>query len=152
MNRLTAFVCLLCLMRGGTPLVAQEGAPRPPILVQGAMTSETEMLVGLLEQPRLEQVGTWSFWHGTIDGYPIVVSKTNKGMSNAAAATALAIERFHPAAIVNEGTSGGHDPALHLYDIVLGASAVNIGAFRSPFREKGRGTNPIQWMPLNRSA
>ena len=149
MKRLTAFVCLLCLMSGGAPLVAQESAQRPPILVQGAMTSETELLVGLLEQPRHEQVGTWSFWHGTIDGYPVVVSKTNKGMSNAAAATALAIERFHPVAIVNEGTSGGHDPDLHVYDIVLGRASLNVGAFRAMYRKLGDGSRPLEWVPLD---
>ena len=56
MSRLTALVCLVCLMSGDTPLVAQESAPRPPILVQGAMTSETELLVGLLEQPDRKSV------------------------------------------------------------------------------------------------
>ena len=148
MNRLTSFVCLVCFMSGGT-LVAQESATRPPILVQGAMTSETELLVGLLEQPRLEQVGAWSFWHGTIDGYPVVVSKTNKGMSNAAAATALAIERFHPVAIVNEGTSGGHDPDLHVYDIVIGRASLNVGAFRAMYRKLGDGSRPLEWVPLD---
>ncbi|MEQ1910253.1 MAG: 5'-methylthioadenosine nucleosidase, partial [Vicinamibacterales bacterium] len=136
-------------MTGGKPLDAQESVPRPPILVQGAMTSETEVLVGLLEQPRLEQVGTWSFWHGTIDGYPVVVSKTNKGMSNAAAATALAIERFHPVAIVNEGTSGGHDPDLHVYDIVIGRASLNVGAFRAMYRKLGEGSRPLEWVPLD---
>lgn len=149
MNRLFAFVCLLFVMGGSRPLVAQESASRSPVLVQGAMASETEMLVGLLEQRRLEQVGSWSFWHGTIDGYPVIVSRTNKGMSNAAAATALAIERFHPAAIVNEGTSGGHDPDLHVYDIVIGRASLNVGAFRATYRKLGDGSRPLEWVPLD---
>jgi len=122
---------------------------RDPILIQGAMPSETDALVARLEHVTVERAGGWTFWRGEVDGYPVIVSRTLKGMENAAAATAIAAERFHPIAIINQGTSGGHDPALHLYDIVLGASAVNIGAFRTPFKEKGQGTNPLQWMPLN---
>src|SRR5262245_37061410 len=120
-----------------------------PIVIQGAMPSETDALVARLERVTIERAGGWTFWRGEVDGYPVIVSRTLKGMENAGAATAIAVERFHPVAIINQGTSGGHDPGLHLYDIVLGASAVNIGAFRSPFREKGKGTNPLEWMPLN---
>lgn len=136
-----------CVLMVTLPAFAQAG--RPPVLVQGAMVSETERLVALLEQPRLEQVGTWSFWHGTIDGYPVIVSRTNKGMSNAAAATVLGIERFHPVAVFNQGTSGGHDPDLHVYDIVLGTSSLNVGAFRAMFRKRGDGSRPLEWVPLD---
>lgn len=52
-------------------------------------------------------------------------------MTNAAAATALAIERFHPRAIINQGTAGGHDADLHVMDIVVGTESVNIGAFKT---------------------
>ena len=43
-------------------------------------------------------------------------------MSNAEAATALAIERVRPRAIINHGTAGGHDPALHVVDGIIGSS------------------------------
>jgi adenosylhomocysteine nucleosidase len=111
------------------------------------MASETEALVGRLESARLEQVGTWKFWQGTIDGYPVIVSRTNKGMANAAAATVLAIERFRPLAIVNQGTSGGHDPSLNVYDIVIGTRTLNIGAFKTPHRPAGAGSDPTTWQP-----
>ena len=139
----------LALMFSG---VGSGGRTGDPIVVQGAMPSETDVFAARLERATTERIGGWTFWRGEVDGYPVIVSRTLKGMENAGAATAIAIERFHPAAIINQGTSGGHDPALHLYDIVLGAAAVNIGAFRSPFREKGHGTNPMQWMPLNLTA
>jgi adenosylhomocysteine nucleosidase len=134
---------------GAWNLVQETGNP---IVVQGAMPSETDALVARLGNVMVERAGGWTFWRGEVDGYPVIVSRTLKGMENAGAATAIAVERFHPAAIINQGTSGGHDPALHLYDIVLGATAVNIGSFRTPFREKGKGTNPLEWMPLNLTA
>ncbi len=142
-------LCLLWVLFAASPLSAQPQAPRAPIVVQGAMVSETERLIGLLESPTREQIGSWSFWRGTIDGYPVIVSRTNKGMSNAAAATALAIERFHPVAVINQGTSGGHDPELKVYDIVIGTASLNVGAFRAMFRKRGEGSRPLEWMPLD---
>ena len=116
------------------------------------MPIETERLIGQLEDAKVEQVGSWMFWRGTVDAYPVIVSKTLKGVASAAAATAIAVERYHPIAIINQGTAGGHDPSLHLYDIVLGTSAVSIGAFRSQFRPVGRGSNPLDWRPLDATA
>ncbi|MGE3960008.1 MAG: 5'-methylthioadenosine/S-adenosylhomocysteine nucleosidase [Vicinamibacterales bacterium] len=151
MRHARALVCLIVFGLAAGPVRAQAPpqSPRPPIVVQGAMVSETEKLVRLLENPTTEQIGTWLFWRGTIDGYPVIVSRTNKGMSNAAAATALAIERFRPVAIINQGTSGGHDPALRVYDIVIGTASMNVGAFRAMFRKAGEGSRPLEWVPLD---
>jgi adenosylhomocysteine nucleosidase len=137
------------------PLTAlAQGRPpgSPPVIVQGAMPLEVDKIAGRLDTVGVEQVGGWTFWRGTLDGYPVIVSKTLKGMSNAAAATVLAVEHFHPTAIVNQGTAGGHDPSLHLFDIVLGTSSVNIGAFRSRFRPAGGGSSPLDWVPLDLNA
>lgn len=144
---LRRLVLALFLVCAALPASAQSS--RAPLLVQGAMVSETDALIARLEQPVEERVGGWLFWRGSIDGYPVIVSRTNKGMSNAAAATAIAIERFHPAAIINQGTAGGHDPALHVYDIVIGTASMNVGAFRAMFRKVGEGSRPLEWVPLN---
>lgn len=120
-----------------------------PLVIQGAMPLETDALVAALTDAREVKVQGWSFWTGTIDGHPVVVSKTLKGMTNAAAATALAIERFHPAGIVNQGTAGGHDPALHVGDIVIGTASVNIGAFKTGSRARGAGTSFDEWHPMD---
>ena len=120
-----------------------------PIVIQGAMPVETRELVAALASPAEQQVQGWTFWTGTVDGYPVVISKTQKGMSNAAAATALAIERFHPRAIVNQGTAGGHDPVLRVSDIVIGTASVNIGAFKTGTRGKGDGSDFAEWHPMD---
>ena len=120
-----------------------------PIVVQGAMDVEIRKLATVLEHPTEENVGGWIFWRGTIDGYPVVISKTLKGMSNAAAATALAAERYHPIAIINQGTAGGHVPELHVYDIVLGTQSVNLGSFKTGYRARGGGSNHEEWSPLD---
>jgi adenosylhomocysteine nucleosidase len=127
---------------------ATPGAARP-VVVQGAMDVEIRKLAGSLEHSTEENVGGFIFWRGTIDGYPVVISKTLKGMENAAAATAIAAERFHPIAIINQGTAGGHVPELHVYDIVLGTQAVNLGSFKTGYRAGGRGSDVAEWNPLD---
>jgi adenosylhomocysteine nucleosidase len=123
-----------------------------PLVVQGAMQIEVDTLTTRLEHATEDRVGQWTFWRGTIDGYPVVVSKTLKGMSNAAAATVIAAQNYQPLAIINQGTAGGHDPDLRLYDIVIGSRSVNLGAFKSPFKAEGFGSHPLEWKPLNLTA
>jgi adenosylhomocysteine nucleosidase len=120
-----------------------------PLVVQGAMDAEVRMLVSALEHPSETRLGGWTFWSGTLGGYPVVVSKTMKGMSNAAAATALAVERYHPVGIINQGTAGGHHSELHVLDIVLGVESVNLGSIKTPFRAAGAGVKADEWMPLD---
>ena len=131
---------------------AARGAPPPdprPIVVQGAMDVEIRKLAGTLQNATEETVGGWTFWRGTLDGHPVVVSKTLKGMPNAAAATAIAAERYHPIAIINQGTAGGHVAELHVADIVLGTESVNIGSFKTGFRARGAGIDHAEWVPLD---
>ena len=113
------------------------------------MPVETEGLANRLDGVVTETVAGWTFWRGTLDGYPVVVSKTGKGAANVAAATAIGVERYHPVAVVNQGTAGGHDPELHVYDIVLGSHSVNLGAFKTAYRERGQGSNPLEWKPMD---
>ena len=128
---------------------ARESVAVRPIVVQGAMDIEVKKLAGALEKVTEEHVQGWTFWSGAIDGYPVVISKTLKGMENASAATVIAAERYHPIAIINQGTAGGHDPNLHVFDIVLGADAVNLGSFKTGYRARGRGSNLADWVPLD---
>lgn len=131
---------------------AQPAVGARPLLVQGAMTIEVQRLASRLEHASEERVGGWVFWRGSVDGYPVIVQKTQKGVANAAAATAIAIDKYQPAAIINQGTAGGHDPVLHNYDIVVGTTAVSIAAWRSQFRETGKGSNPLDWRPMDLTA
>jgi len=143
---------LLAILLSAACAARDAGAPAAglrPVVVQGAMDVEIRKLAGRIENAKEEKVQTWTFWTGTIDGYPVVVSKTLKGMPNAAVATSLAAERYHPIAIINQGTAGGHVPDLHVYDIVVGTYAVNLGSFKTGYRERGRGSEFAEWVPLD---
>lgn len=148
--RLTFSLIVTLLLSACVPAPSDEPAEGTrPIVVQGAMPVETQALVSALTGATEVQAQGWTFWAGSIDNYPVVVSKTLKGMTNAAAATTLAIERFHPRAIINQGTAGGHDPSLHVLDIVVGTQSVNIGAFKTGSRAVGQGTNFDEWHPMD---
>ena len=137
-----------CVARDATAPARAPASVRP-VIVQGAMDVEIRKLAAALDHAEEEKVKGWTFWRGAVDGYPVVVSKTLKGLSNAAAATVLAAERYEPIAIINQGTAGGHEPDLHVFDIVLGADAVNLGSFKTGYRARGRGSVFDDWMPLD---
>jgi adenosylhomocysteine nucleosidase len=120
-----------------------------PIIIQGPMPIEAEYFADKLEKVKIEKSGKFVFYKGTLNNYPVIVTKTGKGMVNAAAATALAIEKYNPIAIINQGTSGGHDPSLNVFDIVLGERTTNIGSLKTENMEEGQGTDPTTWIPMD---
>lgn len=147
---MTRFVIVAMCAAFFLPAPAFARRPSPslaPVLIQGALRMETSRLLEALKGIKGETVGAWMFSRGTIDGYPVIVSRTMMGAAHAAAATALAIDRYHPIAIINQGTAGGHDPNLRVGDIVIGTSAVSLGAFKTPHRVAGAGSSTLDWAP-----
>ncbi|CRK81128.1 5'-methylthioadenosine/S-adenosylhomocysteine nucleosidase [Neobacillus massiliamazoniensis] len=125
-----------------------EGAQRP-IIIQGPMPIEAEKIVQRLDKVKEEKSGSFVFYKGTLDKYPVIVALTGKGMENTAAATAVAIEKYNPIAIINEGTSGGHDPNLNVSDIVLGKRVTNIGSLKTENMDTNQGIDPTKWIPMD---
>ncbi|MGN0348716.1 MAG: 5'-methylthioadenosine/S-adenosylhomocysteine nucleosidase [Roseburia sp.] len=122
----------------------------PSILIQGAMESETEYLIGQLAQKACVKYGNWSFYTGFLgeSKSPVIISRTFQGMVNAAAATTLALTHFSPRAVINQGIAGGHDSTFYRGDIVLGTRAVPMGAMIRPFAKKGEGICESDFTPL----
>ncbi|WNB90907.1 5'-methylthioadenosine/S-adenosylhomocysteine nucleosidase [Bacillus sp. NEB1478] len=126
-----------------------QGKKKQPIIIQGPMPIEAENFAKRLKNMKEEKSGNFVFYKGKLDNYPVIVMKTGKGMENTAAATAIAIEKYHPIAIINQGTSGGHDPNLNVFDIVLGERTVNLGSLKTPPKEKNEGIHPSDWFPMD---
>ncbi|MBR3050220.1 MAG: 5'-methylthioadenosine/S-adenosylhomocysteine nucleosidase [Selenomonadaceae bacterium] len=110
-----------------------------PILIEGAMNTETEILIRALKNPVVYRELNYLFVAGTYKNYPVVIVRTEIGMANAAASTALAIKKFNPIAVINQGTAGGHDSALKIGDIVIGEKSFDHTAFRSAYSAAGEG-------------
>ncbi len=115
------------------------------ILVQGAMDMEVAVLIKALTNPKESTYGSWTYWKGNIGDSEVIVSRTEIGLVNAAAATAIGIEKFKPTMIINQGTSGGYPKELHAGDIVIGSKIINIGATRSDRKESDVRENPRDW-------
>ncbi|MDM5154459.1 5'-methylthioadenosine/S-adenosylhomocysteine nucleosidase [Bacillus sp. DX1.1] len=120
-----------------------------PIIIQGPMPIEAEKFAKRLKNVKEEKSGTFVFYKGTLDNYPVIVAKTGKGMENTAAATAIAIEKYNPIAIINQGTSGGHDPNLNVFDIVLGKRVANLGSLKTANMDEKQGIDPTKWKPMD---
>ena len=110
-----------------------------PILLEGAMNTETEVFVRALKNPVAYRELNYLFVAGTYKDYPVVIARTEIGLANAAASTALAIKKFNPCAVINQGTAGGHDSALKIGDIVIGGKSFDYTAFRSAYSAAGAG-------------
>jgi len=117
------------------------------LMIQGALEQELAPLRNALEGPLLETAGPWTFWTGSIGRIKVVLSRTDEGPLNAAAATALGIHRFHPRAIVNHGLAGAHNSELHKGDIVVGKCTVDYSGFRSVSAGRGEGIHCWRWSP-----
>ncbi len=117
-------------------------------LIGGAEDSELQPLLAALSGKKEVQVGAWTYWTGCIGKHSVVVSRTGMGPINAIASTTIAIERFHPAAVINQGTAGAHNPQLQFLDIVLGTNTVDYGAFKSDQAAANAGSDPTHWTPI----
>lgn len=118
---------------------------RELILIQGAMDVETEWLTAQLEAPEEIVLGGFSFRRGRCRGRELVVSPTGVGMVRTAAATALGLQRFAPALVVNQGIAGAHREDLRVGDIVVGRTCVYIHHVQTPPRGGGEGMAPQSW-------
>ncbi len=133
---------------GGFVSLAAAGRGRGPLLVQGALDVELGPLLEALGRgARQERIGSWSFWRGRIGRQEVVISRTDVGPINAAAATALGIREYRPWAVINQGTAGGHNRALKLWDIVLGERTTDYAAFEAPHGDAGAGVDVTAWKP-----
>lgn len=112
-----------------------------PILIQGAMKVEMGTYLDHMEKKEELLIGQWPFVCGVFQGIPLIICQTEWGMANAAACTALAMERFHPAAVISQGTAGGHDPELNVFDIVVAERTVNESAWQTRYAASGEGVD-----------
>ena len=126
------------------PLKKSYKSRQRPILIQGAMNVETEILARALKNPVAYRDLNYLYIAGTYKNYPVVICRTEQGMANAAASTALAIKFFNPIAVINQGTAGGHAPNLRVGDLVIGARSINVGAIKTAYQPKGAGTDITQ--------
>ena len=120
---------------------------RYDLMVQGALDSELQPLLSALEGKQLVQLDAWTFWTGRIGDKRVVISRTEVGPLNATAATVLGIRNFQPRAIINQGTAGGHNRELKLWDIVVGVRTIDFSGIEQTHGDAGMGVRLERWKP-----
>ena len=79
-----------------------------PLVVIAAVPQETGLLVTALENATTVTAGGYQYVEGTIGAARVVVCTGGVGKINAAAATAVMIERFRPRLVINTGCAGAY--------------------------------------------
>lgn len=118
---------------------------RKPILVQGAMEDEIALIKEKMEKIEEIKLYGYTFYKGEIEGYPVVLSKTQVGLMNVTAASVIASIKFSPCMIINQGVAGGITKNVHKGYFIIGESCININSFQTPYKEEGKGSNSLEW-------
>lgn len=116
-----------------------------PILFQGAMQVETEILINNMTEIENVVLNGYEFYKGKINDIPVVISKTKVGTVNASVATILGINAFNPKCIINQGVAGGHDINVHRGDIVIGEYVSNMNSYKTTNLKKGESSKFENW-------
>lgn len=116
-----------------------------PILIQGAMQVETDILIDNLKETEKISFNGYEFYKGKINNVLVVISKTKVGMVNSSVATILGINAFKPRCVINQGVAGGHDINVHKRDIVLGEFCSNMNSYKTTNLRKGEGSKFETW-------
>lgn len=117
------------------------------ILIQGAMETEISVFLENLKPSSLERIGGYEFYFANYKNSRIIISQTQIGVINAAAATTIALLKFKPDIVINQGSAGAALEELNIGDILVGESAVYINDFKTYPKESGNGSNSLEWTP-----
>lgn len=117
------------------------------ILIQGAMEREYIEFINFYKPQKTEVVGGYNFFIAKYKDLRIVISATEKGIINASEATTIGILKYKPDVVICQGSSGAALEELNRGEIIIADSVVYINDFRSPQKEKGEGSNSLDWQP-----
>ncbi|MDD2364730.1 MAG: futalosine hydrolase [Desulfuromonadaceae bacterium] len=79
-----------------------------PIVIIAAVPAEIELLEKALEYSGRVKSGGYEYMEGTIGNLRVVVSAGGVGKVNAAAVSAVMIDRYHPQLVINTGCAGAY--------------------------------------------
>ena len=120
-----------------------------PIVIMAAIDKEIDFLLKKLEKRKLEKYNIYEFYEGELYNYPVVLVYSKVGVINATLATYIAITKYNPIAIINEGIAGAHGKNIHTKDIIIGKECFNIVSSRTPIKTIGEGSNSLEWTNLS---
>lgn len=117
------------------------------VLIQGAMEEEVARLIVYFKPQKSEIIGGYEFFIARRQDAKIIISRTKIGILNATMATTIAVLKYKPDVVVNQGIAGSALVQLNIGDIIIGESAIYINDFRPPQKGKGEGSDSLEWIP-----
>lgn len=120
------------------------------ILIIAAMADvELNYLIENLKDCEIEKNNICTFYEGKLFEKDIILCDSKVGLISASATTTLAIEKYHPDYIIDQGCAGGFAINVHKGDIVVGTECINITSILTKFKEKGKGYSLDDWELIN---
>ena len=113
-----------------------------PIVIQGALQNELEYLLKIFEVKNKINIGSYFFYECIYKNYPVIISKTKIGEISSAIATTLAIQKYDPLFILNQGTAGALVEWLNKKDIVIGKQIYYLSQFSTDENKENDEINP----------
>ncbi len=96
-----------------------------PIVIIAAVRQEIKLLESVLEYSERVKMPGFEYVEGTIGNLRIIVSAGGAGKANAAATTAILIDRFQPQLVINVGCAGAYvGSGLLIGNLVLASEDV----------------------------
>jgi futalosine hydrolase len=96
-----------------------------PIVILAAVSKEIELLEKALEYSGRVTAGGYEYVEGTIGNVRVVVCAGGVGKVNAAAATAVMIDRYQPQLVINTGCAGAYSSSgLSIGNLVVASEEV----------------------------
>lgn len=116
-----------------------------PILIQVAMEIECQEILKQLNNLKELEINNYKFYKGEFNNYPIIISLSKVGLIQASSSLTIAIKEFNPKIIINTGIAGATSKEIHIKDIVIAESCININSYRTANLKKDEGSNPNKW-------
>ena len=110
---------------------------------------ELNYLKQKLEKTIVNKNKLCTFYEGEMYGNQVILCDAKVGLINAASATTLAIEKYNPEIIINQGCAGGIGKNVHKSDLVIGTECINITSVKTKYREEGQGFKVEDWDLIN---
>ena len=115
---------------------------KKPIVIQGALQSELDYLLNCFEVKNINNIGSCVFYECIYNDYPIIIGKTKMGEICSAISTTLAIQKYNPLFILNQGTAGAFVEKLNIGDMVLGERVCYLSQFSTDENKEVDTVNP----------
>ena len=115
------------------------------------MTIQGILNIGIekLENKKIEETKVCKFYLGKLYENDIIICDAKVGLINTASSITLAVEKYHPNYIINQGCAGACTKKIHKSDIVIGEQCINTTSFYTKEKKEGQGYNLDDWELIN---